>query len=296
MSASLPSHTLDLGELGGTVLVCGGIYGNLEALDALLAEAGRLGVPFTRIIHTGDVAAYCADARACAERIAELGLHAIRGNVEEQLAVGAADCACGFEEGSACADLSEAWYAHALSEMTPELQAWMAALPAHLVFTMGGVPFRVVHGGVGEISRFLFASAPASAFRDEFALAQADVVIAGHSGVPFTRSFGHRLWHNTGALGLPANDGTQRVWYTLVRAEIDRVVFEHVPLTYDYRTAAAKVRRAGLPEGYARCLETGLWPSLDVMPRAERAARGRPITAGMHVLPLALSSAAQFDG
>jgi len=35
----------------------------------------------------------------------------------------------------------------------------------------------------------------------------------------------------------------------------------------------ALVRAAGLPEGYAAALETGLWPSVDVLSAAERAAR-----------------------
>jgi hypothetical protein len=39
--------------------------------------------------------------------------------------------------------------------------------------------------------------------------------------------------------------------------------------------AAAKMRRRGPPEGYAAALETGLWPSCDILPPVERAIRGR---------------------
>ena len=45
------------------------------------------------------------------------------------------------------------------------------------------------------------------------------------------------------------------------------------------------MRAAGLPAGYADALETGLWPSLDVLPPAERAAAGRPIEAGAVLWP-----------
>lgn len=37
------------------------------------------------------------------------------------------------------------------------------------------------------------------------------------------------------------------------------------------------MRAESLPEGYARALETGLWPSLVVLPPAERAATRLPI-------------------
>ena len=42
----------------GPALVFGGPYGNLEATQALLDEAARLGVPPRRIVCTGDVVAY----------------------------------------------------------------------------------------------------------------------------------------------------------------------------------------------------------------------------------------------
>ena len=37
-----------------------------------------------------------------------------------------------------------------------------------------------------------------------------DGVIGGHCGLPFTKVVGDRLWHNPGAIGMPANDGTPR--------------------------------------------------------------------------------------
>jgi len=37
------------------------------------------------------------------------------------------------------------------------------------------------------------------------------------------------------------------------------------------------MRRLGLAEGYARALETGLWPNMDVMPDADRTRCGQPI-------------------
>jgi hypothetical protein len=48
-------------------------------------------------------------------------------------------------------------------------------------------------------------------------------------------------------------------------------------LSYDHRAAAAAMHRCGHADGYARALATGLWPSLDVLPPAERAATGRAI-------------------
>lgn len=53
---------------------------------------------------------------------------------------------------------------------------------------------------------------------------------------------------------------------------------EHRALHYDAAGASAAMRTAGLHYGYAAALESGLWPSLDVLPAAERAATGVALT------------------
>ncbi len=38
----------------------------------------------------------------------------------------------------------------------------------------------------------------------------ADGVIGGDRGLPFTALVGGKLWHDAGAIGRPANDGSRR--------------------------------------------------------------------------------------
>src|SRR5437588_9854153 len=89
-------------RLDGPALVFGGPYGNLEATLRLLEEGERLGVPAERIICTGDVVAYGADAAATVDVVRRADLHVVMGNCEERLAAGAADCGCGYAPGSTC--------------------------------------------------------------------------------------------------------------------------------------------------------------------------------------------------
>jgi predicted phosphodiesterase/uncharacterized Fe-S cluster-containing radical SAM superfamily protein len=272
--------------MDGPLLLFGGPYSNLEATQAVLAEAERRGIPAERVICTGDVVAYGADAKACVDLLREAGIRVVMGNCEEQLAAGGGDCGCGYAPGSACDRLATSWYAHADRSLGPEERAWMAGLPRRLDLSINGLTLAVVHGSVKEINRFVFASTPERVKALDLDEAGVDGIVAGHSGLPFTQVLEDgRLWHNPGVVGLPANDGTPRVWFSLVTPgpELGSLAIEHVPLAYDHTVAAAKMRAAALPEGYAGALETGLWPSCDVLAAPELRATGAPLSPGMIV-------------
>ena len=263
--------------MNGLVLVFGGSYSNLEATLALQGEAARLGIGPDNIICTGDVVAYGADPVATVATIRDWGIHVIMGNCEESLGWSKDDCGCGFEEGTACEQLSVDWYSYANRALGEEDRAWMRSLPRRLDVTIGNRRLAVVHGSVESINQFVFASTPWIDKERQIAGSGCEGVIGGHSGIPFNHTAGGMLWHNSGALGMPANDGTSRVWYSLFIPSGRDVEIKLMSLLYDAGSAARKMRDRGLPAGYADALETGLWPSCDVLPAAELAHRGQAI-------------------
>lgn len=272
-----PTHSI---RADGPLMVIGGPYSNLEATQAILREAARREIPPDRIICTGDVVAYGGDPAATVELIRNADCHVVMGNCEESLAAGAADCGCGFPAGSACERLSAAWFSYAMAELGNDALAWMAGLPLRIDVEIGDCRLAVVHGGVDRINQFIFASTAAAIKKEELSKAKCDGVISGHCGLPFTQMIDGCLWHNAGVVGMPANDGTPRVWYSIITLERNGIAIEHRTLAYDYATAAAKMRRAGLPEEYASALESGLWPNCDVLPLKEVRERGVSLEEG----------------
>ena len=111
------------------ILVFGGPYSNLQATEAVLAEASRRNIPGHRVICTGDVVAYGADPKACVDLVRRAGIRVVMGNCEEQLAADAVDCGCGFAPGSECDRLSAAWFAHARLALDRADREWMGTLP-----------------------------------------------------------------------------------------------------------------------------------------------------------------------
>ena len=260
----------------GPLLVFGGPYSNLRATEALIAEARQLGIPPDRVICTGDVVAYCAEPEETSRRIADWGCHVIQGNCEQQIAEGADDCACNFEAGSACEVLAKGWYSFARARVSDEMRAWMGQLPQTIEFRLCGVSLRVVHGGVSQVNRWVFAS-DRVVLAEECNAAGSDVVIAGHAGLSFVARSGGQIWFNPGVIGMPANDGTPSVWYGLVTPGAGGISLTTHRLTYDHVAASAVMRRFGYANGYARSLITGLWPSLDILPEMERGQTGKRI-------------------
>ena len=267
-------------SVDGPLLVFGGNYSNLEATRAVLAQARRLGIGPDNVVCTGDVIAFCADPLATVETMRRSRVRVLMGNCEESLGLNADDCGCGFEKGSPCDLLAAEWYAFANRMLDEDARAWMRSLPRRLHLDIGGRRLAVIHGGVQSISRYIFASTPAEVKREEIALSGCDGVLAGHCGLPFTEIVDGRLWHNAGAIGMPANDGTARTWYSTIVPGRGGLRIEHHALDYEFVTAAKKMSQAGLSERYALALQDGLWLNCDVLPQAERAQRGKPLTPG----------------
>jgi predicted phosphodiesterase len=266
---------VDLGDLsGGPVLVFGGPYSNFAATEAMRAKSQALGIPPERTICTGDLVAYCAEPAETVDLIREWGIPVVMGNCEESLAFDSSDCGCGFDEGSACSVLSITWYRYATALINESQRRWMAELPRLINFQFAGFNFKVIHASVASINQFVFESDSITDKQKQIKQAQADVIIGGHSGIPFGQKIAEQYWLNSGVIGMPANDGSSDVWYMLLDRAGEGVSVSWHRLTYDFKQSQASTAAAGMRE-YAGALADGLWPSMDVLPEVERLRQGQ---------------------
>ncbi|KKK51074.1 hypothetical protein LCGC14_3118600, partial [marine sediment metagenome] len=214
----------DLGEIEGKVLLFGGPYSNLQATQALIAEAQARGIAPANAICTGDLVAYGADPVATARAVMSWGAAVVAGNCERQLAEVAPDCGCGFDAGSACDLLSKGWYPYAAARVSDELRRSFAALPDMIRFDHAGRRYAVLHGGARDNSRFVWPDAPDAVFADERHAVEAvagpvDAIIAGHCGIAFQRHAAGIDWINPGVIGLPPHDGRPMTRFGLLDAD-----------------------------------------------------------------------------
>lgn len=262
-----------------TLYVVGGLYGNPEALEAILARKAqeeRRGGPVT-LVFNGDF--HWFDVRPAAFRrlnAAVLAHVALCGNVETELARegGGTDCGCGYppyvEPG--VAERSNAIFARlaATAATLPCERSALAALPPACVAEVGGRRIAILHGDPESLAGWRLAEealrgldagpgeAPAGPgsvpqtgegqVADWFRRAEVDAFATTHTCLPFARDFAAdgrpRLVINNGSAGMPNFRGERYGLLTRISARPEP------PPDRLYGIAVGGVRYDALPVRY----------------------------------------------
>jgi diadenosine tetraphosphatase ApaH/serine/threonine PP2A family protein phosphatase len=255
------------------IAVLGGVYSNAPALEATLADARRRDVD--AVFCLGDMGGFGPHPDRVFPLLREGGVLAIQGNYDESLAAGRTDCGCGYTDprDNHYARIS---YEYTFARTSEENKRWLGALPRGRRIRLG--PYRVLmcHGSPRVINEFLWESTtPNGLLRALLREHEADVVLCTHTGLKWHRALpDDRHAVNVGAIGRPENDGTPRVWYTVLTAG-PALEAEFVPVHYDHEGLAREMEAEGLPPEFAETIRTGWWTTcLESLPAKERA-RGR---------------------
>nr|WP_321226949.1 metallophosphoesterase family protein [uncultured Psychroserpens sp.] len=263
-----------LGNIKGKVLLFGGVYSNLQALEALKQVAEREQISAENCICTGDIVGYCAQPEETVQLFKLWKAKSIAGNVEIQLREGAEDCGCDFRKGSRCDGFSQQWYPFAQSKLSKSSLNFMETIPDHITFNYAGKRVTVVHGSYDNTSEFIFKSTPWKRKQSNFETTKSDVIIGGHCGLPFYHENDNKLWLNPGVIGMPANNGNPSVWYAILDDAQENFTFKHHTLDYNYKLTSKLMDNGLLPQEYARTIVTGIWDNTEILPEIESGLQG----------------------
>jgi diadenosine tetraphosphatase ApaH/serine/threonine PP2A family protein phosphatase len=231
------------------------VHGNLEALQAVLADAaGRADA----LVCLGDVVGYGADPEACVELTAERCLIVLGGDHDLGVTGRLDPARCGPAERTALR-----WTRQRLGD---DALAWLGARPA--VHELGDATLAHAPGAPEEWQE-------ATSDEDGFAALSAFVTrlgFVGHSHRPavwssgswgrehearpadVTLGTGSRYLVDVGSVGQP-RDGDARAAYALWDLATRQVTIRRV--VYDVAAAAEKILAAGLPGALAGRLASG---------------------------------------
>jgi predicted phosphodiesterase len=204
-----------------TLWVVGGLYGNPFALEALLeaydAERGSKALVFNGDFHWLDVDP--AEFRRI--NAAALEFHALRGNVETEIAAPdeAAGCGCGYPDWVDDTTVERSnriiERLRAAARGSDADLARVASLPMHLFAHVGDAKVVIVHGDANSLAGWGFsqeALATGAGYAQAaaaFAETGADIFASSHTCLPVLQRFETgALLVNNGAAGMPNFHGT----------------------------------------------------------------------------------------
>lgn len=233
----------------------GDVHGNLEALEAVVADAKRQGVD--RYVCVGDIVGYGASASECVDRVQSLTTQVVAGN-HDCAVVGRTD----LEYFNLFARDAVIW---TRTHLSPADKAFLRDLPLTRVVD----ELLLVHATVHHPEYFGYIESEYSA-RLSFEAMEGDLAFVGHSHVPvafvydkekkqISYSSGADLakdadWAldgaskailNVGSVGQP-RDEDPRSSYMVYDSQQRTVTLRRI--SYDIETAKRKIVAAGLPE------------------------------------------------
>jgi predicted phosphodiesterase len=235
--------------------VIGDIHSNLEALEAVLADAKAQ--QCTHYCCVGDIVGYNANPRECLAIVRQMGMPCVKGNHDEYCST--EDELDGFNPHAAEA---VNWTRH---QLTREERQWLRDLKyVRLVAS-----FSMVHATLDLPQRwgYVFDKLMAAA---SFTYQNTQVCFFGHTHVPvaFVRDTyvrgghyskfkvepGKKYFVNVGSVGQP-RDGNPKAAYVIY--DLDEGTIELRRLDYDIEKAQKKILAAGLPQRLADRLALG---------------------------------------
>jgi len=240
------------------VLILTDVHANLEALEAVLADASG---QYDQIWNLGDTVGYGPNPVECLERLNPIADVQLAGN-HDLACAGAASTANFNPIAKAAAN----WTAERLS---PAVRAELAARPSRV--DLDGIT--LAHGSPRD-PIWEYVLDPISATANMLHV-EGDLCFVGHSHVAmvaiirpgdknaaiFPLAEGEtldlqigRLLVNPGSVGQP-RDGDPRAAYALL--DTDRQTVVGCRIAYDVSTTQAKMKEAGLPERLATRLSSG---------------------------------------
>lgn len=233
------------------IALLGDIHANLPALEAVLSHARQQSA--SAIWDLGDLIGYGAFPNQVIELLRDIRAISIIGNYDLKVLT--------FPEKKTKwrrSKRSEKYLAFrwAHKQLTSQNRQYLSGLPQELRLNIAGRQILLTHGSPVSIEEPLTPYTPDMRLEQLSRVAQADIVICGHSHQPFARQVGETWFINTGSVGRQG-DGDPRACYAIMDIAEGRLAVQHFRVEYDIERAAAAIRQAQLPEVFAQMVLRG---------------------------------------
>ncbi|WP_438313767.1 metallophosphoesterase family protein [Candidatus Caldatribacterium sp. SIUC1] len=224
------------------IAVFSDVHANLPALQSVLEDIESTGVDV--MVCLGDLVGYAPFPNEVVETVRDLGIPTIMGNYDQGVGFDLEDCGCAYrtEEEKALGQESLHW---TRNTVTPKNKDFLRNLLPRYELEVGSFRFLFVHGSPRRINEYLFPDRPDSSFLHMMAGESANVLVCGHTHIPFFREVNGLFIANDGSVGRPKDGDWRAAWALLEVGEKLRVSFRRCE--YDLTPLKEAYPRSGLP-------------------------------------------------
>ena len=231
--------------------IIGDIHGNLPALQAVLNHASSQSVD--EIWDMGDSVGYGAFPEEVVQFLMHSQIVSIRGNYDTKVLK--------FEQKKEKwkkKKFHEKWLAFkfAYEHLSDPSRRYLQSLPEEIHLKREGWHVLLTHGSPGHPEEHLTPETPQSRLEEISSQIAADIVLCGHSHIPFTRLSGKTWFINAGSVGRP-DDGDPRASYGIVELTAQNITTCHYRIPYDVNRSVNAIHEYGLPETFAQMIIRG---------------------------------------
>jgi putative phosphoesterase len=234
------------------------IHANLPAMEAVRDHIQQGG--YDAIYCLGDLGGYASQPDEVQEIIMAMACPTLLGNYDEGVGFNLDDCGCHYVKpfDIQMSNISFLWTREYTTDAN---KAWLRELPRDLRLDIAGKRVLLCHGSPASTTEYLFENRSEGYLRKFLPGgrhdAQADVIVFGHTHIPYHRVVDDVHFVNTGSVGRP-KDGDPRAGYCVLAFGDDgSVTSEQVRLPYDVEMTCTRLLAAGLPAYFADYLRTG---------------------------------------
>lgn len=233
------------------VALIGDVHANLPALDAVLEHAESQAVE--AIWNVGDFVGYNAFPEEVVQRLRAEGAISVVGNYDLKVLKFPKKKAKWRAKKRPEKYMAFKWAYKSLSEQS---RAYLSSLPRDVRLEVAGRRVMLTHGSPSSVSEHLYVDTPEERLLELAGIAQADVIVVGHSHIAFSRQVDDVWFTNTGSVGRQ-DDGDPRAAYAVMDLDDGEVKVWHHRIDYDIEVATAAIRQAGLPRAFEEMVRQG---------------------------------------
>lgn len=233
------------------------VHANLQAMEVV--KTSIQADSFDGVYCLGDLGGYASQPNEVQELIQSMGCLTTMGNYDEGVGFNRADCGCHYIKpfDIEMSNISFLWTREHTSESNKEK---LRELPREIRLNVEGHRVLLCHGSPRSTTEYLFENR-SDGFLRQFTPggkddAHADVIVYGHTHVPYHRVVDGVHFINTGSVGRP-KDGDPRAGYCVLTIDGLTVNTKQVRVQYDVELAARRLQHAGLPAYFAEYLRSG---------------------------------------